>query len=218
MAQISDLMTKNTISTTLNTPVIEAVQLLFRYNIKGAPVIDHDRVVVGVLRENDFIIKDINVHIPTFLTLFEEFGLYRKDKALINKDLVAISKLRVQDIINSDSPVITLTASVDEAANLFLKHPEINILPVVDDGGKLEGVLGRHDLIKLYGGGISVSPFGIVKPERQVDKDITLFLKSLNRRFIFVSKKRIRLWVIFSIVCMIAGFFIANVLLLNIEF
>jgi CBS-domain-containing membrane protein len=218
MPQVSDLMTKNTISFSPNMLIVDAVQALANAKVVGAPVIDSERKVIGILKESDFIVREINIHLPTFLKLFEQFGLYRKDRALIHKDLDAISLLRVKDIMSYESPVFGLNMSIEEAAKIFVQYRDINSIPVVDSSGRLAGVLSRYDLIKSYAGDVSSLQSKTPRVERYVDTNINAFLKSLRSRFLFVSKRRLRLWVVFSIVCMIAGFFVANVLLLNIEF
>ncbi len=219
MSKVSDLMNKNTISFSPNMFIVDALKTLDNAKVVGAPVIDSSRTVLGILRANDFVVRGANIHLPTFVKLFEEFGLYRKDRALINKDLAAISLLRIEDIMSYGTPVLGLNASPEEAARVFVKYPEVDPIPVVDERGILLGVLSRNDLIKSYAGDFSLIKGEMQIPEkRHVDVDINSFLKSLRSRFLFVSKRRIRMWVIFSLVCMAAGFLIANVLLLNIEF
>ncbi len=219
MAQVSDLMNKNTISFSPNMLIVDALKTLESARVVGAPVIDSEKNVLGILRANDFVVRGANIHLPTFVKLFEEFGLYRKDKVLINKDLAAISLLKIKDIMSYDVPVLGVGASPEEVSRVFVKNPEVDPIPVVDDRGKLLGVVSRNDLIKSYAGDISLSKVDDeTGMRRHADVDINVFLKSLRNRFIFVSKRRIRRWVIFSIVCMVAGFFIANVLLLNIKF
>jgi CBS domain-containing protein len=219
MAKVSDLMNKNTISFSPNMLIVDALQTMDNAKVVGAPVIDSDRVVLGILKARDYIVGDTKIHLPTFVKLFEEFGLYRKDKAIINKDLAVIGSLKIKDIMSYELPVLGVGASPEEVARVFVKFPDIDPIPVVDEKGRLLGVVSRNDLIKSYAGDLSLSKSqepDIAK--RHVDVDINTFLKSLRSRFLFVSKRRLRLWVIFSIVCMIAGFFVANVLLLNIEF
>jgi CBS domain-containing protein len=219
MSKVADLMNKNTISFSPNMLIADALATLDNAKVVGAPVIDSDKVVLGILKESDYAIRGTNLHLPTFVKLFEEFGLYRKDKALINKDLAAISLLKIKDIMSYDFPVLGLSASTEEAARIFVKYPDIDPVPVVDEKGRLLGVLSRNDLIKSYAGDTYSAKISTPREaSRHVDVDINGFLKSLRSHFIFVSKRRIRRWVIFSIVCMVAGFFIANVLLLNIEF
>lgn len=217
MKEVSEIMNRETISVTPSMPLMEAAQLFLRYGIKGAPVIDSNRVVSGVLKESDFVISGVNVHLPSFLVLFEEFALYKKDKTLIDKNLVSISALKVQDILIYDAPVLSVNAGVDEAAKIFLQRPEVRLIPVVNDLNILVGVITPTDVIKVYIPSVSSVDIIEFKNERPVDKNITAFIKSLNRRFIFISKRRMRQWVVFGILGAILGFFIANSLLINIS-
>ena len=219
MNQVSDLMNKNSVSVSLEMSVMEAVQILSKFKLKGAPVINSERVVLGILTEGDFLIKDTNLHLPTFLRLFEQFGLYKKDKSLIKKELAPILSLRIKDIMSAEGVTLKPTMSIEQAASIFTKYQAVDLIPVVDDLGKLAGVLSRSDFMKFYVSGKFLPPDAIsFVSERKVDKNINNFLLSLNKTFIFVSKRRIRFWLIFSIFCLIIGFFIANAFLIRIEF
>src|SRR3989344_1030518 len=219
MNQVSDLMNKNSVSVSLEMSIMEAVQILSKFKLKGAPVINSERVVLGILTEGDFLIKDTNLHLPTFLRLFEQFGLYKKDKSLIKKELAPILSLRIKDIMSAEGVNLKPTMSIEQAASIFTKYQAVDLIPVVDDLGKLAGVLSRSDFMKFYVSGKFLPPDAIsFVSERKVDKNINNFLLSLNKTFIFVSKRRIRFWLIFSIFCLIIGFFIANAFLIRIEF
>lgn len=216
MNQVSDFMVKNTVSVTSEMSLLDAVKILSVNNLRGAPVINSDRVLVGLITEKNFLIKDSHIHLPTFIKLFEDFGLYRKDKFLIKRDLVNIRLLRVEDLMDLNPTVLSPTTVLGDAAKIFIEHPHISPFPVVDEGGRLVGVLSAHDLINAYaGGGLSVKTD---QRARDLDEKINHFIKSLNSRFIFVSKARIKFWLLFSIVCLVVGFFLANVLLLQISF
>jgi CBS domain-containing protein len=216
MNQISDLMTKDTISVSPETPIVEAARILSEKKLDGVPVVNDDKVVVGILTEYDLLTKGTSIHLPTFLKLLKEFDLYKKDKSLIKGEIAAVLSTKVKDVMNGDPMVMAPTASIEEATKTFAEHHRVNPIPIVDGAHKLVGVLSRYDLIKLYSGGASALSGSLVS-ERKLDEHIDVFLKSFERRFLFVSKFRTRFWLLFSIMFILIGFFIATAVIIRIS-
>ena len=222
MNQVSDLMTRNTVSVSPEMPIMEAVQILSRYKLDGAPVINSDRVVVGILTEYDLLTKGTSIHLPTLLKLFNEFDLYKKDKSSIREELTGILSMRVQDVMNPKPFVMKQSASIEEATKTFTEHHRINPIIVIDDLGKLVGVLSRYDVIRLYSAGASSAPSSSFNLERKLDDRIDNFLNSFEHEFLFISKERTRGWLLFTLITgsifAIIGFIVAVATLIRITF
>jgi hypothetical protein len=78
-------------------------------------------------------------------------------------------------------------------------------------------VLYRSDLIRFYAGeGKPI--FKPNEPENRFDEKIGKVLNSAERNMQFVSKRRTRTWLIFSLLFLLIGFAIATVALINITF
>lgn len=55
MLRARDVMSKDVISVTKDTPILEAVRLLVENNISGLPVVEDDMRLIGLLSEKDVI-------------------------------------------------------------------------------------------------------------------------------------------------------------------
>ena len=55
MLKIKDIMTKNVIYVTKDTPVIEAIRLMAKNDITGVPVVEDDMTPIGILSEQDVL-------------------------------------------------------------------------------------------------------------------------------------------------------------------
>jgi len=55
MLKAKDIMTKEVITVTRDTPVFEAVELLWKNDITGIPVVEYDMTLVGVVTEKDVL-------------------------------------------------------------------------------------------------------------------------------------------------------------------
>jgi len=105
------------ISISPNAKVGEADALMREYRISGVPVVDDNKVLVGILTNRDMrFISDMN---------------------LIVKDVM------------THNPLITAKAgtTLEEAAKVLQTH-KIEKLPIVDDEGKLKGLITIKDIEK----------------------------------------------------------------------
>ncbi|MHC4792546.1 MAG: CBS domain-containing protein [Planctomycetota bacterium] len=56
MLKAKDIMTTNTISVRVDTPIYEAVELMVKHGISGMPVVKDDMTLEGILSEKDVIL------------------------------------------------------------------------------------------------------------------------------------------------------------------
>ena len=55
MLRVRDVMSRDVISVTKDTPILEAVRLLVENNISGLPVVEDDMSLTGLLSEKDVV-------------------------------------------------------------------------------------------------------------------------------------------------------------------
>ena len=58
MMTVGDVMTRSVVSVRSWTPLKEVAQLLIERRISGVPVVDDDGVLLGVVSEGDFLMKE----------------------------------------------------------------------------------------------------------------------------------------------------------------
>lgn len=143
---VADIMTKEVISTTAETPLMEAADILARLRIHGLPVVNKEFKLIGVITESDFFSKDSsNVFLPTLL------GFMDNDKAHVSQSgnsfgLEHLSK--VADIMTVNCETVGADMSINELIGLF-KEENYNFYPVVNSYGVLVGVVTIMDVIRL---------------------------------------------------------------------
>lgn len=140
--RIHDVMVTDVVSVHPETPLKEVARLLVEHRIGGMPVVDAGNVVVGVISESDFVIKERGAdHLPDSL-VDRLAGRTAHD----TRRVVATTAGEAMT-----SPAITIesrTASVREAAIAMLDH-RVNRIPVTEDG-RLVGIITRGDLVRVY--------------------------------------------------------------------
>lgn len=140
--QVGQVMTRDVVSVTPDTPIKDAATMLAERGISGVPVCDAEGNVVGVLSEADLLVKESGPQRATG-------GLF----AWLVQTASApdLAKLRAHTAGEAmTEPAITIgpDAPVTEAARQMVELG-VNRLPVVEDG-KLVGIVTRADLVRLF--------------------------------------------------------------------
>ncbi len=121
-----DIMREKLVTFTSETSVMEAVEALLKNRISGAPVVDVNGVLLGVVSE-----LDCTNHLVHALTHNEPTGF-------------------VAEVMNSDVKTVSPDATLLTLAHHF-NQLRVKRLPVVDRHGKLLGQVSRRDLMqKLF--------------------------------------------------------------------
>ena len=208
-------MTKKVTTVFSDDPLLKVAQLIFENNWDGLPVIGHDDILVGIITQYDLVTKGTNIHLPTFMQLFSQLEVYKKDKERLRPELQKIVSLTVKDVMNTDPMVVQDNTMIEEVARTFAEHHRVNPIPVVDDKRKVVGIISRYDLIKFYTGSLGTAE--AIINEKSVDKKVDLFVEGFGKHFMLVSKFTPFFWKVVSILFIIVGFVIAMALIIRIE-
>ena len=140
-----DIMTKDVLTVSLDTPVKKVAELLADYEISGAPVLDeHDRVI-GVVTESDLIEQKKNLHLPTVVTLFEG-GLFLERPQKLKREIEKMLGATVKDIYSKKVITITEDTSLEDIATI-MSEKKVHLLPVLK-GNELVGIVGKVDVVR----------------------------------------------------------------------
>ncbi|MBM4326812.1 MAG: CBS domain-containing protein [Deltaproteobacteria bacterium] len=145
MTTIADIMTKDVITVTEETPLRELARILSEKHINGVPVVDDKGTVLGVVCESDLVGQNRPLHIPTVFVIFDSF-IPLESPWRLKEEFKRITATKVGDIYSS--PAVTLSPKDDiaEAARL-MQDKRYYTIPVLE-GGKLVGIVGKADLIR----------------------------------------------------------------------
>lgn len=145
---IESIMTKKIVTVSPETPLADAAKIMNEHKYNGLPVVTAENVLVGIITEYDFIGGDSNIHLPTLQAVLSKLTVLHKDKQEFKKDIEAVSKLTVKDVMNPDPLTLPVTATFDDVITTFREHHRVNPIPVIDDERKVVGVVSRFDVVK----------------------------------------------------------------------
>jgi len=136
------VMSKNVITITRDADLHEAARILSENRISGAPVVDDQGRVIGVISEADIL---------TLAGMKREHTFKDILRNIMGEPIPARkSGNKVEDVMSF--PPITAKADDDigDVAKI-LDDRRIKRLPVVDDNGKLVGIIARADIVRAIG-------------------------------------------------------------------
>lgn len=141
-------MNREVVSIRPDMPLFEAHAIITSHNFDGAPVVDSDNRLVGILTEYDMLVKGSALHLPTFQKVLTNLRLGRKEEDHLRADMEELRKLTVRDVMNPDPLTLPETASFEDVVKTFREHHRVNPIPVIDQERRVVGVVSRFDVLK----------------------------------------------------------------------
>lgn len=138
-----DIMTRPVHAVKADTTLIQAATLLAEKNISGAPVVDEEWRILGVVSEKDFLKRMGSLTGESFMEIIAN--------CLGSKECLAapVRAKTAGDIMTQPAITAREDMTVANIAALFASK-KINRLPIVDENDKLSGIVARSDLVNAY--------------------------------------------------------------------
>jgi CBS domain-containing protein len=144
MLTVADVMTKPVITVRSDTSLKDVARLLIDNGVSGAPVVDDDGRVLGVVSEADFLVKEQGPDEIHHRRLARVMGESDETRRQLDK----IEARTAGGAMTAPAVTIAPTRAIRAAAALMTSRG-VNRLPVVDDG-RLIGIVSRADLLRAY--------------------------------------------------------------------
>jgi CBS domain-containing protein len=147
---VADVMTYNVVAVRREAEFKEIVAVMHRRRVSAFPVLDDFDRVIGVVSEADLLPRE------AYPGWRQAAGRNRRRRIPDKADALTAAELMT-------SPAITVgrEATVSEAAKI-MHGRKVKRLPVIDDDGRLLGIVSRVDLLGVYD-----------RPDAQIRDEIT---------------------------------------------
>jgi CBS domain-containing protein len=138
-ATVKDVMTTHAVAVRMNATYKEMAARLRELRVSAFPVLDDDNKVVGVVSEADLLTKEALEYSVRGL-----MGgiLHGRERAKAAADTAA-------ELMTKPAVTIGPREPVSHAARLMYSR-KVKRLPVVDDDGRLVGIVSRADLLSVF--------------------------------------------------------------------
>ncbi len=143
--QAKDIMTKKVITVFPEMSIPEVASFLLKHKISGAPVVDSEEKLIGIISEGDLIFQDKKVHLPTVVNILGGL-VYLENFKHFDEELKKVMAQRVAEIMTKIVITIEEETSINEIATLMTeKH--VHLLPVMRKD-KIVGIIGKADMVR----------------------------------------------------------------------
>lgn len=150
-ATVKDVMTTHVVAVRENASFKDMAGRLREHRVSAFPVLDEDNRVVGVVSEADLLTKEA----------LEYAAAGRVSGMLHHREQAKAAGTTAADLMTKPPVTIGPNEFVTHAARLMYAR-KVKRLPVVDDDGRLVGIVSRADLLSVYG-----------RPDADIRRDIT---------------------------------------------
>jgi predicted transcriptional regulator len=140
-----DIMSTTPITLTPDMEISAAVRILLERGVNGAPVLNEQGEVLGVLCQSDLIAQQKTLALPSFFTLLDGLIPLASEHDL-KQEMRKIAATTVEDAMSQPAITVGPETSVEEIANIMVDK-KLYTLPVAQNG-KLVGVVGKEDLLR----------------------------------------------------------------------
>jgi CBS domain-containing protein len=131
--QVFRWMSHDPITVTPNTGMLDASNIMHKYDIRRLPVVDDNGKLVGIVTRGD--IREASPSDATSLSIWELNYL--------------LTKVKVKEIMTRNPITVYSTDTISKAARLMLEN-KVGGLPVVDSlYGTLMGIITESDIFRL---------------------------------------------------------------------
>ena len=145
MLKVKDIMTKELITVSPDTEIVQATKLLLENRINGIPVTDETGKLVGILCQSDLIAQQKKLPIPSFFTFLDGLITLTSMKQ-IEKQVQKIAAITVAQAMTPNPVTVQPETDIETVAALMVDN-NFHTIPVMDKG-ELVGIVGKEDVLK----------------------------------------------------------------------
>ena len=144
---VSELMTSEVLTFAPGDNVMDAMRTMLMRDVDGAPVVDAEGTIVGLLSTADLIVEEARVHLPTVITLLGAYIELPSSKKKFDHDVEKALGSTVGEVMGEPAPTLGPDDTVELAATI-MHEQGADRLPVIDDSGALVGIVARGDIVR----------------------------------------------------------------------
>jgi len=145
MLKAMEIMTKDVITVQEDMTVEALGRVFIEKRISGAPVLNSQKKIVGIVTENDLVRKNSRLHIPTVVRIFDAFVPLGSTER-VEEEIRRISASTVSEICSRTIVTVAPDATLQDISSLMFEKG-VHLIPVLD-AGHIVGIIGKIDIIR----------------------------------------------------------------------
>jgi CBS domain-containing protein len=149
MYTAKEIMSSPAVFVNVEQTLQDVIEILAKNRFSGVPVVDNENKVIGVISDTDIIRYSHQVSVVPLSNLSGWISPHAdiSDLATMRKGFELLHKTKVNEVMTKKVFTIHEGDTATDVAQLMNKR-RINRVPVVDDDGKLVGIVTRGDMVQ----------------------------------------------------------------------
>ncbi|HPP69939.1 MAG TPA: CBS domain-containing protein [Pseudothermotoga sp.] len=140
--RVYDIMVRDVTAVTKDETVGNVLKIMASQLLSGIPVVAEDMRVIGLATESD-IIKAV---VSSYFSLLQSTS-FIPDMNQFLRNAVLIKDKPISEYMTHPPVVVNENAMLVHVADIMIRH-NIKTIPVVDDQGRLVGIVSRTNILK----------------------------------------------------------------------
>ena len=145
MINADEIMTRDVITVNPGMEISEAAKILLDNHINGAPVVDSEGILRGIICQSDLIAQQKKLPIPSLFTFLDGLIPLSSTKQM-EKEVRKIAAITVEQAMTRNPVTVKPNTGIEAMAGLMVDN-SFHTLPVVTNG-KLVGIVGKEDILR----------------------------------------------------------------------
>lgn len=144
--KVKDIMTKEVVTIKEDDTVETAANILNEKGLSGLPVVDDNNLVKGIITEGDLMRRISKIDGPSYIEVLGGIFPLESKSDFFDRLKKSMGYL-VKDMMTKDVIITSEDAELEDVATLMVKK-KVKRIPVVDDKGRLIGIISRKDIME----------------------------------------------------------------------
>jgi CBS domain-containing protein len=139
---VREIMTTDVVTLHAEDSLEDAVSALVERGISGAPVVDDEGRLAGMLDDSDLILSEAKVHAPSAIEILGAYipvpGTFHRFEEEVRHALGRT----VADLMDPHAPAVSEDATLEDVATEMVAH-HVSRVPVLDEDRRVIGIVSR---------------------------------------------------------------------------
>lgn len=150
-----EIMSKKFISVSPDNTVLQVFEVMVLNKLAAVPMRGSDDKFLGVITEYDLLENGLSLYLPTFEKMLVELSVPDEHQENFKRLTEDLKNKKIGEMVNKKPITFHEDTSFSEMLKIFCLHHAVNSVPVLGDNEKLEGMITRFDILKLFADGYS---------------------------------------------------------------
>ena len=142
---VRDVMTPKVMTLRADQAIGDAADEMATHKYGAMPVVDDAGKLLGLLRDEDFIVSEARVHVPTYISLL---GVSVQLPSHVDEELRKVAGSKVGEVMEEHPLTIAPDDTLEDLATAMHETEESHV-PVIDANGMLVGIVARGDIVRF---------------------------------------------------------------------